>query len=105
MEALHELRWHASYNVITGASDGSVRDYRQEGTWAWTIMTTDPPEPWPIQGRGREYIHQKNGNTENTFIPNGGTGITLSIDIYKTKTTLDRKGCMVHGFIVSDRHI
>ena len=58
MDALHELKWHAQYehNVITGASDGSVRDYRHQGTWAWTIMTTDPPEPWPIQGRGREYI-------------------------------------------------
>ena len=34
-EALQELRWHAQNenNVIAGSSEGSVRDYRKQGTW------------------------------------------------------------------------
>ena len=57
-EALQELRWHAQNenNVIAGASDGSVTDYRKQGTWAWTIMTQYEPQPWGIQGKGREWI-------------------------------------------------
>ena len=57
-EALQELRWHAQNenNVIAGASDGSVRDYRKQGTWAWTLMTQYEPQPWGIQGKGREWV-------------------------------------------------
>ena len=53
------MRYLAQYdtNEIAGASDGSVLDSNDQGTWAWTIMTLDEsPEPWGVQNRGREWV-------------------------------------------------
>jgi len=58
--AEHELRYLALHedNVIAGASDGSVLDSNDQGTWAWTIMTSGKtPEPMGIHGRGREWVN------------------------------------------------
>ena len=53
---------HDENNRLAGVSDGSVRDSREQGTWAWALLEYDErrenstPLLWGIEGKGREYV-------------------------------------------------
>ena len=64
---------HDENNRLAGVSDGSVRDSREQGTWAWALLEYDErqenstPLLWGIEGKGREYVEGLDTHEEHSY--------------------------------------